>query len=63
MQNTASSAANQIRQLAIHVDTQLDEIKALIVCPQTTAQENIQGVNSNINELYNSEREWNTAFE
>ena len=34
VQNTASSAANQNSQLATHVDTQLDEIKALIVKPQ-----------------------------
>ena len=31
MQNTASSAANQNSQLATHVDTQLVEIKALIL--------------------------------
>ena len=30
-QNTASSAANQNRKLATHIDTQLDEIKAIIL--------------------------------
>ena len=37
VQNTASSAANQNSQLATHVDTRLDEIKALILGAQTTA--------------------------
>ena len=63
MQNTASSATNQNRQLAPHVDTQLDEIKALILGTQTTAQENFQPIHGNINYLYNRGREWNTAYE
>ena len=63
MQNTASSAANQNSQLATHVDTQLDEIKGLILGAQTTAQENLQRIHSNINCLYNRVREWNTAYE
>ena len=53
VQNTASSAANQNSQLATHVDTQLDAIKALILGAQTTAQENLQRIHSNINYLYN----------
>ena len=40
VQNTATSAGNQNNQLATHVDLQLDEIKALILGAQTTAQEN-----------------------
>ena len=63
VQNTASSAANKNSQLATHVDTQLDEIKALILGAQTTAQENFQRIYSNINYLYNRGREWNTAYE
>ena len=39
VQNTASSAANQNSQLATYVDIQLDEIKALILGAQITAQE------------------------
>ena len=53
VQNTASSAANQNSQLATHVNTQLDEIKALIRGAQTTAQDNLQRIRSNINYLYN----------
>ena len=63
VQNTVSSATNQNSQLATHVDTQLDEIKALILGAQTTAEENFQGIHSNINYLYNRGREWNTAYE
>ena len=63
VQNTASSAANQNSQLAIHVDTQLDAIKALILGAQTTAKDNFHGIHSNINYLYNRVREWNTAYE
>ena len=63
MQNTASSAANQNSQLATHVDTQLDDIKALILAVQATAQENFQRIHSNINYLYKRGREWNTAYE
>ena len=63
VQNTASSAANQNSQLATYVDTQLDEIKALILGAQTTAQENFQRIHSNINYLYNRGREWNAAYE
>ena len=49
VQNTATSAANQNNPLATHVDSQLDEIKALILGAQTTAQENLQRIHSNIN--------------
>ena len=35
VQNTASSATNQTNQLATHVDTQFDDIKALILVAQT----------------------------
>ena len=63
VQNTASSAANQNRHLATHVDTQLDEIKALILGAQTTTRENLQRIHSNINYLYNRGREWNRAYE
>ena len=63
MQNTASSATNANSQLATHVDTQLDGIKALILGAQTTAQANLQRIHSNINYLYNRGREWNTAYE
>ena len=61
--NTASSAGNQNSQLTTHVDTQLDEIKALILGAPTTAQENFQWIHSNINYLYNRGRDWNTAYE
>ena len=54
VQNTASSAANQNSQLATHVDTQLVEIKALMLGAQTTAQETFQHIHSNINYLYNT---------
>ena len=37
VQNTATSATNHTNQLATHVDTQLDEIKALILGAHTTA--------------------------
>ena len=57
VQNAASSAANQNNQLATHVDTQLDEIKALILGAQTTAQENCERIHSNINYQYNRGRE------
>ena len=40
VQNPATSAANQNTQLASHVDSQRDEIKALILGAQTIAQEN-----------------------
>ena len=63
VQNTASSAANQNKQLATHVDTQLDEIKALILAAQTTALQNFQRIHSNMNYLFNRGREWNTAYE
>ena len=63
MQNTAISAANQNDQLATHVDSQLNVIKALILGAQTTAQENFQRIHSNINYLHNRAREWNTAYE
>ena len=63
VQNTASSAANQNSQLATHVNTQLDEINALILVAQTTAQENFERIHSNINYVYNRGREWNTAYE
>ena len=63
VQNTATFAANQDSQLATHVESQLDEIKALILGAQTTAQENFQLIHSNINYLYNRVREWNTAYE
>ena len=62
VQNTATSAANQNNRLPTHVDSQLDEIKALILGPQTTEQENFQQSHSNINSLYNGVREWNTAY-
>ena len=57
VQNTASSAATPNSQLATHVDTQFDEIKALILGAQTTAQENFQCIHSNINYVYNRGRE------
>ena len=63
MQNTASSAPNQNSQLATHVNTQLDEIKALIHAAQTTPQDNVQLIHSNINYLCNRGREWYTAYE
>ena len=63
VQNTASSAANQNSQLATHVDTQLDEIAAVILVTQTTAEDNFQRIHSNINYLYNRGREWNTGYE
>ena len=63
VQNTTTSATNQTNQLATHVDTQLDEIKELILEAQTTAQGNCQRIHSNINYLYNRVREWNTAYE
>ena len=63
VQNTASFAANQNSHLATHVDIQPDEIKALILGAQTTAQENFQRIHSNINYLYNRGCEWNTAYE
>ena len=62
VQNTATSAANQHNQLATHVDSQLDEIKALILGVQTTAEENLQRMHMNINYLYNRGRKWNTAY-
>ena len=40
VQQTATSAANQNKQLATHVDSQLDAIHALILGTQTTVQEN-----------------------
>ena len=60
--NTATSAANQNNQLPTHVDSQLDEIKALILGARTTAQENFQRIYSHINYLYNRVRELNTAY-
>ena len=63
VQNTASSSANQNSQLATHVDTQLNEIKALILGAQTTAQESFQRIDSNINYLYNRGRQYNTAHD
>ena len=45
------------------MDSQLDEIKALILGAQTIAQENFQRIHSNINNLYNRGREWNIAYE
>ena len=57
VQNTASATANQNRQSATHVYTQLDEIKALILFADITEQENFQRIHSNINYLYNQERE------
>ena len=62
VQNTDSSAATQNRQLATHVDTLLDEIKALILGAPTTARENFQRIHGNINYLYNRGREWNAAY-
>ena len=53
VQNTASSAGNQNSQLATHVHTQLDEIRALILSAQTIAQEYFQRRHSNINYLCN----------
>ena len=46
-----------------HVDTQLDQIMALILRAQTTAQENLQRIHTNINYRYNRGREWHTAYE
>ena len=47
--NTASSGANQNSPLPTHIDTQLNEIKALILGAQTTAQETFQRIHCNIN--------------
>ena len=63
MQNTATSAGNQNTSLATHVDLQLDEIKALVLGDPSTAQENFQLIESNINYLYMQGRAWNTAYE
>ena len=63
VQNTSSSAAHQNSQLATHINTQLDEIMALILGAQTTGQGNFQRIHSNINYLYNRGREWKTAYE
>ena len=63
VQNTASSAANQNSRPGTHVETQLHEIKALILDAQTTAEENFQRIHSNINYIYNRGRECNTAYE
>ena len=63
VQNTATSAANQNNQLATHIDSQLDEIKALILGAQTTAQGNFERIHSNIDYLYNRAQEWNTTYE
>ena len=63
MHPTASPDANQNSQLATHVDTQLDEMKDLILGAQTTVQENFQRIHSKINYLYSRGREWNTAHE
>ena len=63
VQNTASFAANQNSQLVTHVDTQVDDIKPLILGAQTIAQENFQRFYGNINYLYNRGREWNTAYQ
>ena len=62
MQNTASPAANQNSQLGAHVDIQLDEIKALILGAQTTAQGNFQRIHSNIKYLDNRGREWKRTY-
>ena len=63
VQNTATSATNQTTQLATHVDTQLDEIKALILGAQTSAQKDFQRIHANIDYLYTRGREWNNAYE
>ena len=63
VQNTATSASNQTNQLATHVDTQLDEIKALILGAQTSAQKDFQRIHANIDYLYTRGREWNNAYE
>ena len=57
VQNTATSATNQNNQLATYGDSHPDEIKALILGAQTTAQENLLRIHSNINHLYNRGRE------
>ena len=57
VQDTTTSAANQKNQLATHVHSQLNEIKALILSAYTTAQENFQRMHSNINYLYKRGRE------
>ena len=48
-QNTASSATNPTNQLATHVDSQLDEIKAPILGARTSAQKGFECFHSNIN--------------
>ena len=61
--NTGTSATNQTNQLAIHVDTQLDVIKALMLRALTSPQKDMELIHSKINYLYNRVPEWNTPYE
>ena len=63
IQNSATSTANQTNQLATHIDTKLDLLKALIVGAQTTSQKDFEYSHSNIKYLYKRGREWNRAYE
>ena len=47
VQNTATFTTNQTNQLVTYVDTQLDEIKALILVAKTSAQQDFEGIYSN----------------
>ena len=49
--------------MATHIDGQLDEIKALKLAAQTSAQADFEHIQSNIKYLYNRGREWKTAYE
>ena len=48
--------------MATYVDSQLDQIKAIILGAQTSAQKDFDRIYSNINDLYNRVRGWNTAY-
>ena len=63
VQHTATIATKQTNQLAIHVETQLNKIQALILVAPTSSQQDFQRIHANIDYLYNREREWNTAYE
>ena len=60
--NTATAATNQTNQLATHVHTQRNELQALILDAQTSAQTDFERINSNINYPYNRVPEWNTTY-
>ena len=50
-------------QLSTHVDSQLDEIKVLILGARTTVEEKLQRICNNINYLCHRAREWKKARE